>query len=720
MKAKIVMILMALCVGLGLTAQDDVKGRILIFRNTGEINILRSDSIAKVELSVFDADSVEHTEFVSQVFHYKNNKAMVVPLAEIDSVAFGLRNIIEPKKGVRRLTDEEAGCISSFNGETIEHTNGLSLSAGEYVYYDRLTKILPCGLCVEILSVGAEGSIRKATVRMCDPLEVFDRYLITGDGTSESMLKTVLKADDYDREPFKIEFKDVEIDGVKFSGKVETLANIDAEDIVVDVLKGCAHANLKLSFKPEVEFKALSEDRDEINWKSPQSLDFEIPFLNGAFNIGVSVAGFVDFKAEAGIEYKFGTEYFTSIDWSWSDGRHQFTNPETLGNVLGDMEQKVEVHLDGELYLGVCFDLTLNTLFRLAGAGVEVKAGPKVEADFGIGVLSTLSDHFDSESYGKAHLDVFGGLKTETYYYLRNLKNFHEIEKVKLPFESEWFSKKFRLNLFPEFHSKAVLTKKTAPVVQTPDAPEAVSVSTFTSTELPYPIDVDFEIADKATDATIAEVRVEENIEPGLDKSQNLSSEIEIPVEIGKIDKDGIVARPIINYKGYRVKAASVDVSGDMVLTPMIASMCEGGAYFVSGMTPVSQSDFGDDTYIEGNLVGLQTGDPRHRRRSLSTVDFVDLSDLAHSGQGGYLHPLIGDWTGEIVGEGVIFSFINDSEGEYNGNRFAYRYDAPKKGGILIQLDDGGTISFSILEIADGTMTIVMKGSDTRTILTRI
>lgn len=486
-----------------------------------------------------------------------------------------------------------------------------------------------------------------------------------------------------------------------------------------DILRKYGHANLKLSLHPEIEFKAISDESDEVNWKSPAVISPTVPFLNGAFNIGLEVAGFVDIKAEAGIEYNVGSEYFSSIEWFWENGQHRFTDLETHRSLIGDIEQKAEAHLDGELYLGGCADLTLNTLFQIAGAGIEVKFGPKIEAEFSLGVLDRLSGSYDRKAYGKAHLDISAGLKTETYCYYRNLMHPDVLEKIKLPFGSEFFTEPFSVQLFPEFNSKAALGRSTAQVVQSQSAPEAVSVSTFTETSLPYPLDVDFEIADKSSDAMIATTEVDAFMESGVDDAQNLSAEIVIPAQLGKIDKDNIVARPVINYKDRRVKAPAVQVAGDIGLCPVVVAICGGGAYFVSGAPPVHQIDYDDDTYIEGNLIGLQTGDRRHRKRSFSTVDFVDLSDLADYGAGVTLHPLIGEWSGEIGSESVRFKFIDNANGEYNGMSFSYRYNAPLRGGIAIVLK-GGTISFSVIEISDDSMTIIMKGCDTKTVLSRI
>lgn len=720
MRHSIIALLIAAISTLGINAQNTEGSKILVFRNTGEINIFNSDSISKVELSVFDADSIEHEEFVAQVFHHKNNAAVSIPIAEIDSVAFGYRNIIEPKPGVRRLTDEEAEAISYFDGETLRYDSRLILKAGEIVYYDRITDNLPIGLCVKVNSISDEASAHKANTTWMEASEVFKRYLLTGDGQTD-ISSSIKKAVDAEGDFFKLELPEYNQNGVKVKGSVELALTISISDFVKDVVNDYQHAEIKISFGPKVEFSA-SSGGGEVELETPEDkrLHKQFPLLNGLLKLGLTLDAFMDIMAELGVEYEFDLDHFVVIEWTKHNGKSSFNRRQLESRQNNEATQKIEVHLDGEIFFGPKLEVSIGTAMDIIGAGIKLKVGPKLEGEFSLGVLQQLSEEFDQESYGKANLYLKGGIKLETYEYHRSLKNIFVIQENKLPFEAEAFADLHTIHLFPEFNSKAVLAKETAPIVQTGNEADAVTISTFVEEEIAYPLDISFEIADKESDETLAESEVIATIEKETDETQTSYTDIPVPESLGKVDKDVIVARPVINYKGYKVKAKPANVAGDMILTPNICSFTGYSTYFVSGMTPVSQHTFDDQTFIEGNLVGVLKGDPRHKKNTFNVIEFVDLSNPAScSGAQGTPVSLYGEWAGKIAGEDASFIFADNANGAYNGMPFTYKLNSPQRGGIAIQLAGGGAISFSIVDISDQTLTIIMKGSEQEAILRR-
>ena len=93
MKQAILTLLLAVLGFANVAAQTDGE-QVLVFRNTGDINLFYSSEIDSIVVSDYDADSVLHDAPVSQVFYTKDT-IMLVTLAEIDSVAFGIRNTME-------------------------------------------------------------------------------------------------------------------------------------------------------------------------------------------------------------------------------------------------------------------------------------------------------------------------------------------------------------------------------------------------------------------------------------------------------------------------------------------------------------------------------------------------------------------------------------------------------------------------------------------------
>ena len=100
------LLLSVICISGSFIHAQDESEQLLIFRNTGEVNLLYSSKVDSIVCSMYDKDSIMHNEYVSQVF-YGQDSILVVPIAEIDSVAFGPRNIVEYKGDVRELTTSD-------------------------------------------------------------------------------------------------------------------------------------------------------------------------------------------------------------------------------------------------------------------------------------------------------------------------------------------------------------------------------------------------------------------------------------------------------------------------------------------------------------------------------------------------------------------------------------------------------------------------------------
>ena len=714
MKHVVILILGVLFFVIKGIAQDTSDTKILVFRNTGEINVFHTNEISHIQLSTFDNDSIEHEDFVTQVF-YKNDSVFTsVPIVEIDSVAFGVRNIIEPKLATRRLTDVEASKIKLFDNEMITYSSDLKLEKGEIIFYDRITDVMPYGLCAKILDVSPIDEGMISAIDYLDPKEVFDRYVITDEKASDQTKSTRI---DYEDEPFKIELPEMEMNGYKFSGYLEVKAELNLEDGVCDLVNDYLHGIIKLIIKPEIQFSVTSEDSNELNNLHGIPIRLNIPFFGGALSAGLELQLFSDFKAEAGVEYNFNTELFTSIEWTRNKGKNEFGPLTFNSSPSGDYEQKIEVHLNGELFFGPILTLRLGALFNRLGAGLTLKVGPKFNAEFSLGVLQELSEKFSDEAYAKAQIGLSVGAKMETFTYYLDHFLFGDELHTKLPFESEIFIPTDIINIFPEFHSRAVMSKESTTLVHTYDASDAVSVSTYTETELPRSLDIDFEIADKDTENIVANIDFEDvfqSSEECTEDFQNLNGEIPLTNNMSQEQKENLIAYPVINYLGYRVKANPIDVASDMVFAPIVASMNSRGAYFVSGMPMVSQHDYEETTYIEGNQVGVMPiNEKLQGKRTFSVIDFVDMSDLTDSsGSLNRNHPLLGQWSGVIFTDKVSMHFIDEKTGRFNGEDFTYTYDSPLKGGIAIKLLSGSTISFSVVKLDPSGMTIVPKGSD--------
>lgn len=706
-----------LCLSSFLVAAHASNGsgtKILVFRTSGEIDVFNTDEISRIELSRFDRDSVEHQDYVSQAFFRSDATCTIIPIAEMDSVVFGERNIIETKAHVRRLTAEEVSAIQKIDENSIMYTSGLKLNPYETIYYDEISQQLPYGICAQVNRVENINGQYKADIIYLEPEDVFSRYLIT-ENNPLGQRKTVSKSD-YDKRSFNITIPEIEIGGVIANGEISLTAGLTMEDAVVDLLNHYYHGVIKFYFGPNMKFAISSDDSGVINKRGERPLQVKAPLLGKIIEGALNVTWFLDFAAEMGIKYNFDSEMYASVEWTRRDGVDTFGPLVFNHNPVGDIEQKMEIHMNGELFLGALVDLELEVIFDRVGAGTEIKIGPKLEADFSLGALQSLADKYNDEIYGRANVDFSVGAHMTTYMFHReHLYLFGDKVRTQLPFETELFIPVKKIDLFPEFHSRAVMAKDNSAFIKPIDAPDVVSISSYTETDLPYPLDVDFEIADGHSDESLAEIDIdgclrtpEEFDEP----YQNIQGNVPVPPDLPKEKRDWMVARPVINYLGYKIKTKPTDIASDIIFSPIIASMDKNGSRLVSGITPVSQVDYENNTYIEGNIVGILRVDHRFKeKRTFTTVDFVDLPDITDiSGVVNPSHPLLGKWSGDLLGKSIVIEFIDERVGIFNGQEsFVYWVNSPLKGSVSILLDGGDVITISIIEI-DGSRMVIVPG----------
>ena len=171
-----------------LHAQSDGE-QVLVFRHSGEVNLLHASRLDSITLSVYDADSVMHGEAVTQVFHARDT-TLVVPLAEIDSVAFGSRNIAEMRPGVKEMTAAtDLPWILRFDGASIHYRPDTPSSVlpkvGERLFFgldgnESDESVFPCGLTAKVTAVTPLADGIRVDVERVELDEIFSRLLYAG------------------------------------------------------------------------------------------------------------------------------------------------------------------------------------------------------------------------------------------------------------------------------------------------------------------------------------------------------------------------------------------------------------------------------------------------------------------------------------------------------------------------------------------------------------
>lgn len=701
-------------------AADITPQQVLVFRNTGEINLFYSDEIKSIETVFADAEGNLTDEATGQRFVFEDH-SIYIPISEIDSVAIGPRNIIDPKKGVRRLTDQEVALMESFNGESIRYKAGTPISSipstGERIYYDEFTTVFPYGLCAEVVSLTSSGSRMVHNVKELAPDELFNGYFHAGEDASAR--KKALDLGFYYNPEGSL--PEIEIDGIKINGKISCKLGVGLENGVANPLTGYYHGIFKIHITPKLEISATSDDSNEYSNESKSLLNIPIKFLGGTIQVALDVRSFLDVAAELGIKYEFTDDLFISVEWTRRNGKDTFGQP-IFSRLRGDLSSSLEAHLNGTLFFGPKIDLSIGVLFDRIGAGIELKAGPKMDAEFSMGVLQELSEEYSQDAYAKAKIEMALHGDISTYYYNHKYFIFGDKEKHPLPFTANMDFFKRTLNLFPEFHTRSTLGKESGNVI-TADAPaKAVTIATYTETPIEQPLEIGFELADAETDETIKQVFSNDDepdiIENGNDRQQTFNSEIALKDELASLDTDNAVPRPVFRYLGKVIKAAPTTIGDDIFYSPVIYTGSHKGRYIVSGMPIVNSASSETTTFIEGNLMPTASANDKFRKGfTASLIETIDL-ETPPSG-GGASSTLTGNWSGNLAGEQVALTFSDSSNGTYNGIPFSYRVNTPFRGGVSITLSDGRKISFYVVGLTADTLTVKLRNSKKTYTLTR-
>lgn len=250
-----------LCAG----AQDAPDVQVLVFRNTGEVNLFNTTHISTVEIveSENDSQMLMHRFMV-------DGEAIDIPLAEIDSVAIGSRNAVRPKTDVRRLTDAEADAAKSYDSASITYPGGTSSllipKDGELIYYDRFTDVFPYGLCGVVKSQSA-GSGGQIVVKFEEKpaSELFDDYFYAGneDEASESTFGAKSPRDE-DQHILKGELPEIELGPVKVNGSVEMPVLFRCTNVVTDLKNSLLSRHTFSSFANFIENIGIGRNDPEM------------------------------------------------------------------------------------------------------------------------------------------------------------------------------------------------------------------------------------------------------------------------------------------------------------------------------------------------------------------------------------------------------------------------------------------------------------------------
>ena len=682
-------------------AQTD-DGQVLVYRSTGDINLFFADEIDSITVSDIDADSVRHDGPVSQVFHTADT-TLVVPLAEIDSVAFGSRNEVSFREGVRQIAADSTWIVR-YDGSCIYYRPDTPAdilpSAGQRLFYGVMDRRFTSGLAAVVTSVTRQDGEYAVAVSPVELDEVFTRLFFAG-----KIGQTATEGKPHGQGRAPINFNR-DVSGELPLGDFGSLSvggslTIDGKAVVAP-LRGYYNidAVVKSTFKSGVTLTAANADTG--SGLSANVLTVPLGVFAAVFRPELSVDLFAEIKGEMKFDTEFSRTASAHVVWTRQRGQEDkfsMTNADDSEEGYKD-EAKIEVLCDGSLYLGINPVFDLKIVGDVAGARAKLWLGPALSGQVGFSMVSSLT-RYDGALYGKASLDACLRLRTTGTVYHRTLLWGEEKETGIFSKDFDFMERK--LNLFPEYYA----TKG----IKFGGKDEAeVSAATKSKTPILKELQTGFEIADaqgNAVDSVFADT-----IRANTDSVQGVAATFALPAGAAQPEKE-LVLRPIFRYAGVTVRAANAAVMDDMQLQPMVFALGNGASTCLSGM-PFSGSASNDST--------LFTAGPHLPVPARDTV-FTKPGPIA---QGVYLgdeNDITGTWTGNECGADVAYTFNADGTGTFTGadrqQPFTYRTDTPQAGGITMAFAAGGTKVIRVTFFSPQSMSCTAPPATEKFILNR-
>lgn len=687
-------------------AETGTNDQVLVFLKSGAVEIFHHSDLKSIEM----ADDQYYTDHpdagITQLFKTED-AVKAIAIADIDSVAFGNRDKVEINPDVMRFTQQHIDHIAGYDGTTLTFKQGTPQNIipanGQKVYCDIICDQLPIGLCAVATTVAQnESGQTTITLSNVDIADIFDSLLLVGESATYNI--SLIDPNDNTREDNARRIAPVEneFNLIDFENKVLKVKGgfvIKFEDIVINAFRNVYSA--KITVEPTLAF-ALDFSQESKMEFDEKTNPIRIPLgtILGVIQPSVIMGGFIHLEADGHVGIEMERTWEFKYHWQRINGESSLTAPdhEESGNSPDKISAKGNIHLNGEIFGGLEFDISLGLIGNVAGIIAENRVGPYVEGDFESGFLLESERNYVPEIYNEAKVTVGGKFETKVSLYhswfepSTILIGLPSLTQEKIPlFNNEFtiFNKEFPL--FPQFkRTKAVPIKNK--ITATSD--KAISVASQTSTETLSEIEPGFAIVDKTTNEIVDSVFVAP-LQPNSTEPQGITS-ILLPDK--DVDSDRYIVYPVIKYDGYVVKAAPADVKSGATLSPIFFSLSKGKTRTVGGAYTVKSKTENGKTYIQGNPIKLIHPNPLFKNTFKSA--WMDVKNPL-SGE----IEIVGTWKGNLKYEPISLTFNSDLSGSYNGQPFTYECDVPDKGDISIAItSDGSADKFSLMSVSDKSM----------------
>lgn len=671
-------------------AQGEAE-QMLVFRNTGEVNLLYSSQVDSIVCSIFDKDSVVHDKYVSQVF-YTSDTILVVPISEIDSVTFGSRNIVDFKPGIRHFSESDISYIIRYDGNYVYYRTGTPSNilpkVGEKLFYSEMTEVFPNGLCAEVLSVEKTAQEIKVNVSSVELSEIFNKLFFAGKVQPEQTphVRDFKTRSIHNLEiPCSMDIPDVGNIGVKVGAEIEA-------EFVVNPLQDYYYAVFDMDTNLSMSIKLHVVDAKEICIE-PDFRIIHFPNIAVVFHPQLTLGAFLNLQAELSYSYSMQRHYKNKWEWVRHNGEVTFVNHGALDKVEPEDKAQSDVTCKGSLFLGPKFTFELNTLLASAGTRVKTKIGPVIESEVGLGLVQSLAQKYSPELYAKGELSVASKLGLSVSAFTRNIFLDKETEHEILSYSHIWG--KTTYDLFPKFEStRAVELNQNAEVT-------TISAATKSGNGIVRDVEVGFQVENVNTDEAMRTVFVDTLVSE-QEQMQGFFTEQMVPAMA--YNPEQTIVRPIFRYADYTLKADKARILSDKNFQPIISLLADGVNNMTSGCPFVNSVTIDSTCYIVGNHLPIVVRDTVYNSASSFVYGEYILPEEALS--------LVGTWKGDLDGEEIYLTFNKDLTGKYIQNEeigFSYKLNYPQSGDVYLEMNDAIVKKFVLYSLTKEEMILMIK-----------
>lgn len=446
----------------------------IVYHNGGEISPFLDLDVDSIGFSRFDADSVEHQEWFSQVV-YTPDSAYMFPLAQIDSVGFqAIPTIYKPE--VIHMTRAWEPLVEGYEDNIITFTSGIASvwnpKKGDVLFYNEFTDRFPYGYSGKVKDVAVDNGRYVITMGEMDLDDIYEQVMIV---SSTEWLDTYQLPDSLaqlDPDPqlapgdkrriresvsmslggsAKIKYRDL-------TGTLSASLNLTITTGLVKRPHGDWYFSCKAS--PVVKLGAsLRSTSQEVSWEYNENalqcfpgLPLRVPVPHTPFLMELRAGPYASFNGSIGLTLDWSKTIALPVievtyeDDSWHYNSFTPKNSEKSGWSFG-----AELDCKGNITLGIISVLGFAThnLFGIIPyfeAGLETKSGLRLTIDAKMDLNTNNPYEMFKDSYLEAGLGSNVSIEGRAVW--KSGKPTPILKIVSTDISLPW---KLRLRLFPDF-----------------------------------------------------------------------------------------------------------------------------------------------------------------------------------------------------------------------------------------------------------------------------